>query len=70
MSITVITPTADQPIGMRLLEKYMARQTVQPDEWIVADDGEVPARLALGQKHIVGDELMMGRNPSPIISWP
>ena len=50
--ISVITPTADQPMGIELLEKYMARQTVQPDEWIVSDDGISHARLTMGQKHI------------------
>lgn len=30
----------------------MARQTVQPDEWIVADGGQVPATLTMGQIHL------------------
>lgn len=30
----------------------MARQTLQPDEWIVADGGETPVRCTLGQKLI------------------
>lgn len=51
--ITVITPTADQPRGISLLEQYMARQTVQPRQWIVADDGEVPATLTRGQTHLI-----------------
>jgi glycosyltransferase involved in cell wall biosynthesis len=51
--ITVITPTADQPLGIALLEKYMARQTVLPDQWIVADDGIKPATMTMGQEHIV-----------------
>jgi len=50
--ITVITPTADQPTGIALLEQYMERQTVQPDEWIVADDGDVPAVLTKNQTHL------------------
>lgn len=51
--VTVITPTADQPMGIALLERYMSRQTVQPDAWIVADDGDVPATLTAGQTHVV-----------------
>ena len=51
--IAVITPTADQPTGMALLEGYMARQTRQPDQWIVADDGLQPAQLSFGQTHLV-----------------
>lgn len=53
MTITIITPTADQPRGIELLETYMKRQTIQPDQWIVADDGDVPATLTMGQTHLV-----------------
>ena len=38
---------------MALCEKYVARQTIQPDQWIVADDGNAPAKLTMGQEHIV-----------------
>jgi glycosyltransferase involved in cell wall biosynthesis len=50
--ITVITPTADQPTGIALLEKYMERQTVQPDQWIVSDDGVESAKLTKNQEHL------------------
>ena len=50
--ITVITPTAGRPAAWPLAERWMARQTVQPDQWIVADDGEVAAPLTMGQLHI------------------
>lgn len=30
----------------------MARQTLQPHEWIVADGGQVPERLTMGQVHL------------------
>src|SRR5687768_6841694 len=50
--ITVITPTADRPAAWPLAERWMARQTVQPDQWIVADDGIAPAPLTMGQQHI------------------
>lgn len=55
--ITLITPTCDRPTGIALCERYMARQTVQPDQWIVADGGQAPAQLTMGQEHI--------RNPAP-----
>jgi hypothetical protein len=51
--VTLITPTADQPKGMALAEWYMNRQTVPFDQWIVADDGEQPANLTMGQDHVV-----------------
>lgn len=50
--ITVITPTADRPAAWPHAERWMARQTVQPDQWIVADDGVEPAPLTMGQTHI------------------
>lgn len=52
MRISAITPTADRPRGIELCERYMARQTVLPDEWIVADGGQTPARLTMGQVHL------------------
>lgn len=52
-TITLITPTADQPTGLALAERYVARQTLQPDEWLVADDGTVPVTLTRGQRHLV-----------------
>jgi glycosyltransferase involved in cell wall biosynthesis len=53
MKVSVITPTADQPTGMKLAERWMKQQTLQPDEWVVADDGESHALLSLGQAHII-----------------
>jgi hypothetical protein len=50
--ITVITPTADRPLVWPLMEHWMKAQTVQPDQWIVADDGIEPAPLTMGQTHI------------------
>lgn len=50
--ITVITPTADRPAAWPLAERWMSRQTVQPDQWIVADDGEQAAPLTMGQLHL------------------
>lgn len=51
MNLTIITPTADQPTGIALCERYMARQTlaIADVQWIVADDGVEPARLTMGQ---------------------
>jgi len=35
-----------------LAERWMSRQTIQPNQWIVADDGLTPAPLTMGQEHI------------------
>lgn len=52
MKITAITPTCDRPVAFAFAEKYLARQTVQPDEWIVADGGNVPVKCNMGQVHL------------------
>jgi hypothetical protein len=52
VNITAITPTADRPIAFALCEALMRRQTVHPDEWIVADGGETPTSCTMGQIHI------------------
>jgi len=40
--LTAITCTGDRPICFNLLHKWVASQTVKPDQWIVVDDGSVP----------------------------
>lgn len=52
--LTLITPTADQPIGMALCERYMVAQTAwsRVARWVVVDDGEEKASLSLGQEHV------------------
>jgi glycosyltransferase involved in cell wall biosynthesis len=52
VTISVVTPTCDRPIAFALLERWMARQTVQPTEWIVADGGATPVRCTQGQRHL------------------
>jgi len=52
MRITVITPTCDRPVGLALAERFVARQTRPPDEWIVADGGTVRATCTQGQTHL------------------
>lgn len=52
MTVTVITPTCDRPMAFALAERWMARQTRQPDQWIVADGGRRPVVCGLGQLHL------------------
>lgn len=40
--LTVMTPTGDRPIPFGLCLKWMERQTVKPDQWIIVDDGSEP----------------------------
>ena len=52
MRLSVITPTCDRPVGFAICERWMARQTRQPDEWIVADGGQTPVVCTQGQTHL------------------
>ena len=53
--VTILTPTRDQPTGIALCERWLRAQTVWntlPLQWIVVDDGIVPADLTLSQTHL------------------
>ena len=52
LPFTVITLTGGRTEAFRLCKKYMARQTVQPEQWIVVDDG----KRALPKKYQSGCE--------------
>lgn len=60
MKLTAITCTADRPEAFALCRRYMARQTRQPDQWLVMDQ-DIPMRekiiMALEQGMIEGDAL-------------
>lgn len=49
MRVSVVTPTADRPEALALAERWMARQTRPPDEWIIADGGRTPTPTTMGQ---------------------
>lgn len=51
MKFTVITCTGDRPEAFALCEKYVSRQTLQPVQWIVLDDGKVPTTCTKGQEY-------------------
>lgn len=40
--MTVITPTGDRPQALALCVKYMERQLLKPDVWLVVNDGTTP----------------------------
>lgn len=50
--LVVITPTCDRPEAFAFCERWMARQTRQPDVWIVADGGQTSAPCTRGQHHL------------------
>ena len=51
MNLSLLTCTSDRPEAFALCEKYVARQTVQPFQWIVMDDGNTPIVPTLGQEY-------------------
>jgi hypothetical protein len=53
MKVSLITPTGGRPLAFELCEKWMERQTRQPDEWIVVDDYIVPTECKMNQKVII-----------------
>ena len=65
MKVSVITPTCDRPVGFALAERWMARQTRQPDEWIIADGGQTPAVCQQGQVHLWLTFPLQGHGPAP-----
>jgi len=42
--VTLITPTGDRPLAFALCQNWMRKQTLQPYQWIVIDDGKIPVR--------------------------
>jgi len=42
MDYTIITPTGDRQQAFDICYKYVKRQTIQPKQWIIIDDGEKP----------------------------
>jgi hypothetical protein len=52
MNLTAITCTGDRPEAFRLCERWVSRQTRQPERWIVVDDGVEPTRCTMGQQVI------------------
>jgi glycosyltransferase involved in cell wall biosynthesis len=53
MRISVITPTGGRPEAFALLERWVSRQTRQPDQWIVVDDCVPPTRCTMDQHLVV-----------------
>lgn len=42
MSLTVVTTTRQRPACFALLEKWMSRQTLKPEKWLVINDSPQP----------------------------
>lgn len=60
MNVSVLTPTCDRPVGIALAERWMARQTCPPNEWVIVDAGQIPASVTMGQRVIRRADLIPG----------
>lgn len=63
--VSVITPTCRRPVALALARRWMAAQTVQPDEWLILDGSADPpgalnflANLERGVAQATGDRLI------------
>ena len=52
MKLTVLTLIADRPAAFALCERWMARETVKPHQWIIVDDGDKPITCTQGQQYV------------------
>jgi len=60
-NITFITPTGDRPLTFALCQHWVKRQTLQPAQWIIVDDGKVPATQTIAMDNIY----YIRREPQP-----
>lgn len=56
--ITAITLTGDRPEAFALCRKWIEKQTVKPDQWIIVDDGKHPVERPTGTDYVY-------RKPTP-----
>lgn len=68
MRISVVTTTHDRPACLQLLERWIARQTVTPWQWVVIDDGQQHADLTLPSVRVFRDAAGSVR-PSLHANW-
>jgi hypothetical protein len=53
--ITLVTTTRDRAVCFSILEKWMERQTLKWDQWLVVNDGREPYTYTMGQEIINRD---------------
>lgn len=50
--LTFVTTTGDRPLTFALLQNWIRRQTLQPDQWIIIDDGKEPVKPFISLREI------------------
>jgi len=63
--ITVITATGDRPLAFALCQHWMRNQTVQPNQWVVIDDGKVPTDPMVRMQYVRREP--QPNDPSPTL---
>ena len=51
-NVTFITTTKDRPLAFALCQRWVSKQTLQPDQWIIVDDGKVPIKPSVSLREI------------------
>jgi len=51
-SLTLITPTGDRPLAFALCQNWIKKQTLQPEQWIVIDDGKIPTKSFTSMEYV------------------
>jgi len=64
MTITAITAACHRPEAWALCERYMARQTVKPDQWLVLDGDDPKTVCTMGQEYVFNAD-WVGRDNMP-----
>jgi hypothetical protein len=68
-SICIVTTTGNRPLTFSLLERYVSRQTRQPDAWFIVDDGDVPTVPTIGQTVIRRQRLPVEPEHTLPLQW-
>lgn len=66
---TIVTTTRGRPGCFALLEKWVARQTVKPDQWLVVSDGSKGYRFTMGQEVVNRKASKKDALPSLCENW-
>jgi predicted O-methyltransferase YrrM len=60
MKLTVLTCTRDRHEAFALCEHHVRKQTRQPDQWLVLDDGNTPVKCTMGQQYVYCPDARQG----------
>jgi hypothetical protein len=55
--ITCLTCTGDRKVALELSEKWIKHQTLQPDQWLVVDDGREPFMPSMNCDYVYRNRL-------------